>query len=122
MVKPQQPELNTRDIDGPEARGVPEDNRPGHHPDHDQDKPSGRDFVAKTHALAQEADYEPPSADAEVLDITQVQADGVHASRSTVDRALSIAGTSVGIGMKVAGTGVKVAGGLYRQVRKRLPV
>ena len=37
---------------------IPEDNVPGHHPRHEQDKPSGRDFVAKMHALAQEDAYE----------------------------------------------------------------
>jgi hypothetical protein len=136
MVKPQQPELHRSghgasdpsstktkvEVTGGGGESassgpIPEDNLPGHHPDHEQDKPSGRDFVAKTHALAEEADYEPPSAEDEVLDLTQVEA----GSPSLVNRAMSIAGTSVGLGMKVAGTGVKVAGGVYREVRKRLP-
>jgi hypothetical protein len=112
MVKPQQPE-----IDGPDVRDVPEDNLPGHHPDHEQDKPAGRDFVAKTHALAQADEYEPPRAGDEVLDITHIEQPG----RSTVDRALALAGTGVGLGMKVAGTSMKVAGSVYREVRKRLP-
>ena len=113
MVKPQQPE-----IDGPDVRDVPEDNLPGHHPDHEQDKPSGRDFVAKTHALSQEADYEAPSLDAEVLDLTQIEPS---TAKSPVDRARMIAGTGIGLGMKVAGTSVKVAGSVYREARKRLP-
>jgi hypothetical protein len=141
MVKPQQPELRRSDrgatsddaakprltaphtpgVDGPGGRGVPEENAPGHHPDHEQDKPSGRDFVAKTHALASSDEYEAPSADNEVLDLTQVETDRVHGHKSPVDRAISIAGTSVGIGMKVAGTGIKVAGAVYREARKRLP-
>ena len=112
MVKPQQPEIDAADV-----RDVPEDNLPGHHPAHEQDKPSGRDFVAKTHALAHESEYEPPSADAEILDLTQVE----HSGPSTVNRALALAGTGVGLGMKVAGTSVKVAGAVYREARKRLP-
>src|SRR4051794_36959872 len=102
MVKPQQPELRRSDrgatsddaakprlsapstpgVDAPGGRGVPEDNLPGHHPDHEQDKPSGRDFAAKTHALAQSEEYEPPSAENEVLDLTQVATDGVHGPKS----------------------------------------
>ena len=137
MVKPQQPELRRSDrgatsddaskerltaphtpgIDGAGARGVPEDNVPGHHPDHEQDKPSGRDFVAKTHALASVDEYEPPSAEDEVLDLTDIE----RRSPTPVERAVAIAGTSFGVGMKVAGTSLKVAGGVYRQVRKRLP-
>jgi hypothetical protein len=135
MVKPQQPELrrsdrgatsddaakprlsapNTPGIDGPAGRGVPEDNIPGHHPDHEQDKPSGRDFVAKTHALAQsDQEYEAPSPQNEVLDVTQARPDEVHGSRSPVDRAMAIAGGGVGLGLRLAGT-------VYREVRKRLP-
>lgn len=106
MVKPRQPE-----------RDVPEDNVPGHHPDREQDKPAGRDFVAKTHALAHEGEYEAPSVDSEVLDLNQVE----QTRPSTVDRALALAGTGVGLGMKVAGTSMKVAGAVYREARKRLP-
>src|SRR3954454_15299061 len=141
MVKPQQPELRRSDrgatsddsakprltaphtpgVDAPGSRAIPEDNVPGHHPEHEQDKPAGRDFVAKTHALASADEYEAPSAESEVLDLTQVEADRVHGPKSPVDRAMSIAGTSVGIGVKVAGTSLKVAGAVYRQARKRLP-
>ena len=137
MVKPQQPELRRSDrgatsddaakprlsapnapgTDGPGVRGVPEDNRPGHHPDHDQDKPSGQDFVAKTHALAQEGSYEPPSPQDEVFDLTQID----HGHKSPADRALAVAGAGVGVGMKVAGTGVKLAGFAFGEIRKRLP-
>jgi hypothetical protein len=50
MANPQQPDV---DVDtGP----VPEDNVPGHHPDHEQDKPSGADFVRKLHEHAQQVD------------------------------------------------------------------
>lgn len=60
MVKPQQPELRrsglgdtdqeakealAREAETPESGGragrVPEENRPGHRPEHDQDKPDG---------------------------------------------------------------------------------
>lgn len=60
MSKPQQPELHRTGLgatdpasakaaadvggagaDGGEAGPVPEDNRPGHHPVHEQDKPEG---------------------------------------------------------------------------------
>jgi hypothetical protein len=100
MVKPQQPELRRSDrgatsddatkerltapsvpgVDGPGDR-LPEANQPGHHPDHEQDKPSGRDFVAKMHALAQEDDWVPPSAEDEVLDLTQLEGSSERAER-----------------------------------------
>jgi hypothetical protein len=35
---------------------VPEDNVPGHHPDHEQDKPAGADFVRKVKDHAREVD------------------------------------------------------------------
>ena len=35
---------------------VPDDNVPGHHPDHEQDKPSGADFVRKVKQHAREVD------------------------------------------------------------------
>ncbi|MEN3271663.1 MAG: hypothetical protein V7636_424 [Actinomycetota bacterium] len=47
MATMQQP-----DTTGP----VPEDNAPGHHPEHEQDKPSGSDFVRKVHEHAREVD------------------------------------------------------------------
>ena len=94
MVKPQQPELRRSDrgatsddatkerLSAPSAPGVdagvgrvPVDNLPGHHPEHEQDKPSGRDFVAKMHALAQEEEYEAPSAESEVLEIFGIRPD-----------------------------------------------
>ena len=34
---------------------VPEANLPGHHPDHEQDKPSGEAFVRKLHEHAEDA-------------------------------------------------------------------
>lgn len=80
MAKPQQPELRrsgfTAPLDpdsveselearehpgtrgGPEGT-VPEDNLPGHHPDEEQDKPSGEEFVEKAKQLAEEADQRP---------------------------------------------------------------
>ena len=54
MANPQHPEV---DVDtGP----VPEDNLPGHHPEHEQDKPSGADFVRKLHEHAQQVDAAEP--------------------------------------------------------------
>ena len=71
MPNPQQPELRrsgrdavtenppAADLAAPsppaangEAGPVPEDNLPGHHPDDEQDKPEGDDFVAKARAVA----------------------------------------------------------------------
>jgi len=141
MVKPQQPELRRSDrgatsddaakprlsapnapgTDTPGGRGVPEDNVPGHHPDHEQDKPSGRDFAAKSHALAESEAYEPPTPENEVLDLTQVESDEMHeapppkgASTTPVERAVGLAGKSLGIGFTIAGA-------VIGQVRKRLP-
>src|SRR4051812_31424215 len=98
MANPQQPELRRSErgaatdqaskerltapsapgVDGERVGAIPADNLPGHHPAHEQDKPSGKDFVAKMHALAQEDVYEPPTTDDEVLDLTQLEADTVH--------------------------------------------
>ena len=105
MVKPQQPELRRSDrgatsddatrerLSAPQATAegvgperVPEDNLPGHHPPVEQDKPSGADFVAKTHALAQEEQYEAPSADEEVLDLSEFEPDARDESDERADR------------------------------------
>jgi hypothetical protein len=135
MVKPQQPELRRSDrgatsddatkerltapgipaVDGMGGR-VPEDNLPGHHPAKEQDKPSGQDFVAKMHALAQEAQYEPPTAESEVLDLTQIDADDVHdgpAPSATSDRAERLA--------HLAGRPFELVGSVLGAVRDRLP-
>ena len=90
---------------------VPDDNQPGHHPPIEQDKPSGRDFVAKMHALAHEDEYEPPSMDNEVLDLTRLTADAVPGEDSGPgDRVASL------VGMPFA-----VAGSVLRGLRDRLP-
>jgi hypothetical protein len=52
MAKPQQPEI------ADDGGVVPEDNVPGHHPEHEQDKPSGDAFVQKLHEHAQQVDAE----------------------------------------------------------------
>ena len=130
MVKPQQPELRRSDrgatsddatkerltapsipsVDG--AGGpVPEANLPGHHPPQEQDKPSGRDFVAKMHALAQEEQYEAPTPESEVLDLTQIEADHVRGGVS--ERAERLA--------HLAGKPFALAGSVLGAVRDRLP-
>jgi len=126
MVKPQQPELRRNDRGatsddatkerlsapavpsvGGETGPVPEENRPGHHPAHDQDKPAGRDFVAKTHALAHEDEWEAPSADDLVLDLTQLETP--HGS-SYAERAAHLAGLPFSL-----------AGKALTEIRRRLP-
>src|SRR5688572_23991652 len=128
MVKPQQPELRRSDrgatsddatkerlsapgIPGVDDAGgpVPEANLPGHHPAQEQDKPSGRDFVAKMHALAQDDAYEAPSADDEVLDLTQLEAD---------DHALSPRAEALA---HLAGKPFELVGAALGAVRRRLP-
>jgi hypothetical protein len=52
---------------------VPEDNQPGHHPEQEQDKPSGDAFVAKVQALAH-GDDAPPRND-EIVDLAQAERD-----------------------------------------------
>jgi hypothetical protein len=75
MAKPQQPEIarsghgatdpgsvkSSLTTPGPTPRSdtgtpVPEDNTPGHHPEHEQDKPSGKRFVEKVHEHALDTD------------------------------------------------------------------
>jgi hypothetical protein len=135
MVKPQQPELRRSDrgatsddatkevlsapsapgVDGPGGR-IPEANLPGHHPEHEQDKPSGRDFVAKMHALAQEETWTPPDADEEVLDLTQLEADHVHtgADPGGHSRTGDVLAT-------LAGKPFALVGSVLEAVRERLP-
>jgi hypothetical protein len=140
MVKPQQPELRRNDlgatsddatkvrltapsapgVDGPSRGGpIPEDNLPGHHPEHEQDKPSGRDFVAKMHALAQEDAYEAPTTDDEVIDLTQIKADRVHDGPAPHEAsAHSGAGDVLAT---LAGKPFAVVGSVLGAVRNRLP-
>ena len=120
MVKPLLPDtvpheggLATDPIGGP----VPEDNLPGHHPQQDQDKPSGKDFVAKMHALAQEDAYEAPSTDDEVLDLTQIDADEVHDGKEP-DEDQSQRGEQLA---HLAGKPFALAGKALQAVRDRLP-
>ena len=48
------------------ARGpIPVDNLPGHHPEHEQDKPDGAAFVAKVKELAAEAEQAQATAEVE---------------------------------------------------------
>lgn len=137
MVKPQQPELRRSDrgatsddaskgrlsppstpADGGVTGPVPDENLPGHHPPVEQDKPAGRDFVAKMHALAQEDAYEAPSPDDEVLDLTQFDADDVHDGATPREHGASARGQALA---KAAGTPFAVAGAALSAVRKRLP-
>ena len=106
MVKPHQPE-------------IPEANMPGHHPDHEQDKPSGRDFVAKTHALAQEADYEAPSFENEVLDTSQL-AENYEPAPDTAEPATRRPSTNVERAARLVGYPFAVAGFAVKELRRRL--
>lgn len=136
MVKPQQPELRRSDrgatsddatkerltapsIPGVDGAGgpVPEANLPGHHPPQEQDKPSGRDFVAKMHALAQEEQYEAPTPESEVLDLTQLEADRVH-SGSVPHGEVSARAERLA---HLAGRPFALAGSVLGAVRGRLP-
>lgn len=120
MVKPQQPELRRSEygatsddsIKGnltaphiPTERGiggpVPEDNLPGHHPEHDQDKPDGAAFVEKMHRLAEEEQEQDEAVD--------VQAD---ADEQPSERAERLA--------KVASTPFRVASDALQKVRDKL--
>lgn len=139
MVKPQQPGLRRSDrgatpddaakghLSAPSAPGgagvigsVPDQNLPGPHPPIEQDKPSGRDFVAKMHALAQDDAYDAPSPEDEVLDLTQIDADGLHTGAAPKDGSgrAEVLARAAG---KAAGTPLAVAGAALSAVRKRLP-
>jgi hypothetical protein len=136
MANPQQPELRRSErgaatdtstkerltapsvpgIDGPGGR-VPEANAPGHHPAEEQDKPSGRDFVAKMHALAEADAYEAPSPDDEVLDLAQLEADEVHTGAdpsSEHSKTADVLST-------IAGKPFELVGAALSAVRSRLP-
>jgi hypothetical protein len=88
MAKPQQPEIArsghsaadpgavksslsapTEQADDPARGPVPEENLPGHHPEQDQDKPTGDAFLQKLHEHAQsvEDDEPPPTAAGDAL-------------------------------------------------------
>ena len=139
MVKPQQPELRRSDrgatsedatkerltapssprVDGGAGGPIPVDNLPGHHPDHEQDKPSGRDFVAKTHALAHEDEWEAPSMDNEVIDLTQVE-QPAHVATAERPAAPSLPERLHPLA-QLAGLPFAVAGRVLTEVRNRLP-
>jgi hypothetical protein len=101
---------------------IPEDNLPGHHPEHEQDKPTGQDFVAKTHALAQEEQYEPATTEDVVVDLRQVEP----ASRTgsgpgetdRVERVAAMAGRTVEGSIKMA---AKLTGAAFSTVLDRVP-
>jgi hypothetical protein len=80
---------------------------PGHHPDQEQDKPSGSDFLAKMHALAQEEDETQPPREAEVLDLTPFE-----------DPPASVTGERLA---HLAGKPFELAGAVLGAVRSRLP-
>lgn len=113
MATPQQPEIGRSgrgavnpdaiksELTAPQPGGaerdagpVPEDNLPGHHPEHEQDKPSGDDFVAKVKDLAAEAG-------AEKAQQAQALADEPEPT--------------------VAGDAMRAAAGAVRKVREHLP-
>ena len=142
MANPQQPELRRSErggatdqaakerltapsapgVDGVRAGAIPVENLPGHHPEHEQDKPSGRDFVAKMHALAQEDAWDAPSAEDEVLDLTQLEADHVHTGH--VDTSSVDSGEHSRTGevlATIAGKPFALVGSALEAVRARLP-
>ena len=136
MANPQQPELRRSErggatdqaakerltapsapgVDGARVGAIPVENLPCHHPEQEQDKPSGRDFVAKMHALAEEDAWEAPSADDEVLDLTQVEADHVHTGGDPGghSRTGEVLAT-------IAGKPFALVGSVFEAVRDRLP-
>src|SRR3954469_20750922 len=113
MAKPQQPEIarsgggapapasvktqrdapSTVRVDG-DTGSVPEDNLPGHHPEQDQDKPSGDDFVRKLHDHARAVDAAR----------TETTAEAPPEPEATV-----------------AGEALRAAAGVLRKVRESLP-
>ena len=137
MANPQQPELRRSErgaatdtatkerltspsipgVDGPGGR-VPEADLPGHHPAKEQDKPPGRDFVAKMHALAEEEAYVPPSAEDEVLDLTQIEADTMHTGAEPSDADHS---KTAEVLANLAGKPFELVGAALSVVRKALP-
>jgi hypothetical protein len=80
---------------------VPEDNVPGHHPEHEQDKPSGADFVRKVHEHAQQVDA---AVAAQEQKAAAPDAEGEHDPEPTV-----------------AGEVLRATAGVLRKVRDSLP-
>jgi hypothetical protein len=127
MSKPQQPELarsgrgatdphavkteltapnqggGERELGGP----VPTGNLPGHHPEHDQDKPDGSAFIEKMHRLAEEEPASRLDDDAEVVHLREEE-------RPTAEDGLADRLATA------AGTPFKVAGDALQKVRDRL--
>lgn len=96
MAKPQQPEIARS---GP-TDVVPEDNLPGHHPDHEQDKPSGDAFVQKLRDHAREVEES-----AEVEESTEpTSSEGDHESSELADKAAAIATAPLRVAAKAIET------------------
>ena len=119
MVKPLLPDTLPDDrgiASDPVGGPIPAENLPGHHPRQDQDKPSGTDFVAKMHALAQEDAYQAPTTDDEVLDLTQLSEDTLHDGKAPHEP--SQRGEQLA---QLAGKPFALAGAALIAVRNRLP-
>jgi hypothetical protein len=91
------PESGTDDAIGP----VPEDNQPGHHPEHEQDKPSGDDFVRKVREHARAAEVEATNAVDESTPTTTTTDDEPEPT--------------------VAGDVLRATAGVLRKVRESIP-
>lgn len=52
MTRPESSELRRNGLNDSPTHAVPEDNRPGHHPDQEQDRPDPQDFLERSHRRA----------------------------------------------------------------------
>ena len=107
MANAQQPEHST--IGDPGDLGpIPEDQQPGHHPDVEQDKPSGEAFLEKLHAHAAEVDVADADADEAGDEVTEPVATD-ESSSDLADRAA-----------EAVGKPFEAAADLLQKVRDRL--
>lgn len=150
MAKPQQPELARsgrgavdphavkEQLSAPTKGGdqsaepggspVPEENQPGHHPEHDQDKPSGDAFVAKVREHAADAEADAGEGDTTGTIAGEATAEAEPAVRERSDDG-DANGTDHGSPVEdvreaagtVAGDALRAAAGVVRKVRARLP-
>src|SRR5829696_9203328 len=147
MAKPQQPELARSrktpalDPDATETvlsaaeppgvdrpRGpIPEDNRPGHHPPVEQDKPDGARFVAKVHdlaAVAGDPDHTDavqvgPSVEAATAARSRGAAPGVPSAPPSAAPPASSSPAAEGLAT-LAGVPWRLAAGVLQRLRDRL--
>ncbi|QGG95891.1 hypothetical protein [Actinomarinicola tropica] len=106
--------------DEPGGGPVPEDNRPGHHPDHEQDKPDLDEFAAKFGtAPSEEGGDEPGDGSESATDREAASTSPVDRGRSALETAASVVSGGISAGAAVAGPLVSGARGLVERLAEK---